>query len=104
MLSHVTGFDTLKKADPRQLASFLQKEHPQTIALILSNITPDQTAVVLSEFPLELRYDVSYRMATLGKISPSLITEMEDVLGEVAEAEISPDMSVVGGTQRSQRY
>jgi flagellar motor switch protein FliG len=99
MLSHVSGFDTLKKADPRQLASFLQKEHPQTIALILSNIAPDQTAEVLSEFPMELRSDVTFRIATLGKISPSLITEMQEVLGEVAEAEISQSMSTVGGTK-----
>ncbi|MCX7984332.1 MAG: flagellar motor switch protein FliG [Bacteroidetes bacterium] len=99
MLSHVTGFDTLKKADPRQLASFLQKEHPQTIALILANLPPDQTANVLSEFPIELRVDVTYRMATLGKIAPSLITEMENVLEDVAETEISQNMSVLGGTK-----
>lgn len=99
LLSHVTGFDTLKKADPRQLASFLQKEHPQTVALILSNITADLTAQVLSEFPEELRTDVTYRIATLGKIAPSLISEMEGVLEEVAEAEISQSMSSLGGTK-----
>jgi len=99
MLSHVTGFDTLKKADPRQIASFLQKEHPQTIALILSNLNPDQTATILSEFPQELRADVTYRVATLGKVAPSLITEMESVLEEVAEAEISQSMSSLGGTK-----
>ncbi len=99
VLSHVTGFDTLKKADPRQLASFLQKEHPQTIALIVSNLASEQTAMVLSEFPGELRSDVAYRMATLGKVSPSLITEMEHVLEEVAETEISQSMSSLGGTK-----
>jgi flagellar motor switch protein FliG len=99
MLSHVTGFDTLKKADPRQLSSFLQKEHPQTIALILSNLSPDQTAMVLTEFPQELRNDVTFRIATLGKVSPSLIAEMETVLEEVAEAEISQSMSSLGGTK-----
>jgi flagellar motor switch protein FliG len=99
MLSHVTGFDALKKADPRQLASFLQKEHPQTIALILANLPPDQTANVLTEFPAELRLDVTYRMATLGKIAPSLISEMEEVLEDVAETEISQSMSVLGGTK-----
>ena len=99
VLSHVTGFDTLKKADPRQVASFLQKEHPQTIALILSNLAAEQTASVLSEFTEELRNDVSFRMATLGKVSPTLITEMENVLEEVAETEISQSMSSLGGTK-----
>jgi flagellar motor switch protein FliG len=99
MLSHVTGFDTLKKADPRQLASFLQKEHPQTISLILSNMSADQTSLVLSEFPEELRSDVTFRIATLGKVAPSLLTEMEEVLEEVAQSEISQSMSSLGGTK-----
>ncbi len=99
VLSHVTGFDTLKKADPRQLASFLQKEHPQTIALILSNLSSEQTAMVLTEFSAELRNDVAFRMATLGKVSPALITEMEQVLEDVAESEISQSMSSLGGTK-----
>ena len=98
-LTHGTGFAMLKKADPKQLASFLQKEHPQTIALVLSNLSGDQTAGVLSEFPDELRNEVVFRIATLGKVSPTLLTEIEDVLSEVAEAEISQNMSTVGGTK-----
>lgn len=100
VLSHVTGFDMLKKADPKQLASFLQKEHPQTISLILSNLSPEQTSSVLNEFPEELRNDVTFRMATLGKVSPTLLAEMEGVLEEVAESEISQSMSVIGGTKQ----
>ena len=98
-LTHVSGFAVLKKADPRQLASFLQKEHPQTIALVLSNLSGDQTSGVLGEFPDALRNEVTYRIATLGKVSPTLLTEIEDVLSQVAEAEISQNMSTVGGTK-----
>ncbi len=96
-LTHVTGFAMLKKADPRQLASFLQKEHPQTIALVLSNLSGDQTAGVLNELPDDLRNEVAMRIATLGKVSPVLLTEIEEVLSSVAEAEISQNMSSVGG-------
>jgi len=98
-LTHVKGFGALKKADGGQLASFLQKEHPQTIALILSNLTPDQTAQVLTEFPDELRNNVSYRMATLGKVSPSLLKEVEDVVEEIAQNEISQSLSLMGGAK-----
>jgi len=98
-LTHVKGFGTLKKADGQQLASFLQKEHPQTIALILSNLTPDQTAQVLTEFPDELRNNVTYRMATLGKVSPSLLKEVEDVVEEIAQNEISQSLSLMGGAK-----
>lgn len=99
VLSHVTGFDMLKKADPKQLAGFLQKEHPQTIALILSNLSPEQTAQVLSEFADDLRNDVTFRISTLGKVNPALLSEMEDVLEDIAEAEISQSMSSLGGTK-----
>jgi flagellar motor switch protein FliG len=98
-LTHVRGFGALKKADGGQLASFLQKEHPQTIALILSNLTPDQTAQVLTEFPDELRNNVSYRMATLGKVSPTLLKEVEDVVEEIAQNEISQSLSLMGGAK-----
>jgi flagellar motor switch protein FliG len=98
-LTHVRGFGALKKADGGQLASFLQKEHPQTIALILSNLSPDQTAQVLTEFPDELRNNVSYRMATLGKVSPALLKEVEDVVEEIAQNEISQSLSLMGGAK-----
>src|SRR5512136_2215359 len=32
------NFDVLAKADPQQLAKFIESEHPQTIALILAHL------------------------------------------------------------------
>jgi flagellar motor switch protein FliG len=98
-MTNITGFGMLKKADAQQLASFLHKEHPQTIALVLSNLTMDQTAKVLNELNDELRNEVVMRMATLGKVSPALVGEIEEVLTNVAEAEISQNMSSLGGTK-----
>jgi flagellar motor switch protein FliG len=98
-LTHVKGFGMLKKADGQQLASFLQKEHPQTIALILSNLSPEQTSQVFTELPEDVRNDVSFRMATLGKVSPSLLAEMEQALEGIAETEITANMSSMGGTK-----
>lgn len=96
-VTSVRGFNNLKKADSYQIASFLQKEHPQTIALILSNLRMEQAAEVFGEFPPELRNDVIYRMATLGKVSPALIVEMEDALETVVQSEIAQGMSIIGG-------
>lgn len=93
----VKGFSTLKKADSQQLVNFLQKEHPQTISLILSHLMPEQTANVLAEFPEKLRQDVAYRIATLGKISPALLAEVEAVVDSLAETVISQDLSELGG-------
>jgi len=93
----ISGFVTLQKADSNQLVNFLIKEHPQTIALILSYLTPEQTADVLAEFPEELRVDVAYRIATLGKVSPNLLKDIEEVVEQLAESVISEDMSKTGG-------
>ncbi len=98
-LTNITGFGILKKADSQQLASFLHKEHPQTIALVLTNLTIDQTSKVLAELDDELRNEVVIRMATLGKVSPTLVAEIEEVLTNVAQAEISQNMSNLGGTK-----
>ena len=38
-------FEFLRRADPRQVLSFIQDEHPQTIALVLAYMTPDQAAM-----------------------------------------------------------
>lgn len=91
------GFDVLKKADSAQLINFLSKEHPQTIALILSHLNPDQTAAALKELSEEVRIDVSYRIAALGKISPQTLKQIEKVVDELAGVSISQSARQIGG-------
>jgi len=98
VLTSVRGFTVLKKADPQQLANFLSKEHPQTIALILSHLPADQSAEVLGEFDEQLRSDTVFRIATLGKVSPSIVSEIEAVVDEIAETTLSQDLAKTGGT------
>ncbi|MDD3124718.1 MAG: flagellar motor switch protein FliG [Candidatus Kapabacteria bacterium] len=99
VLTTVRGFSALKKADPQQLASFLSKEHPQIIALILSHLPPDQTAEVLNEFQPALRDETVVRIATIGKVSPAMVTQIEAVVDRIAEGALSPDMASTGGAQ-----
>jgi flagellar motor switch protein FliG len=96
-VTSIRGFNNFKKADPYQVASFLQKEHPQTIALIMTNLRLEQVADILAEFTPALRNDVIYRMATIGKVAPSLIAEMEETLEAVAQSEMGAGMSAMGG-------
>ena len=98
-LTTLHGFDVLKKADSTQLVNFLSKEHPQTIALILSHLNPDQTAEALVELSEELRTEVVYRIATLGKISPQTLTQIEKVVDELAGFSINQTMGQLGGTK-----
>ncbi len=98
-LTTIRGFDILKEADPVQIASFLSKEHPQIVALILSHLPADQTAAILEEFDDELRADVIMRIATMGKVSPHLIEQIEQVVERVAEATLSQSAAVQGGSE-----
>ncbi len=98
-LTTLRGFDVLKKADSTQLVNFLSKEHPQTIALILAWLNPDQTADVLEELPEDMRTDVAYRIATLGKISPQTLQQVEKVVDELAGLSMSQSVSKVDGTK-----
>ncbi len=99
VLTTVRGFNILKKADPQQLANFLSKEHPQTIALIISHLSPDQAAEVINEFNEDLRSETILRIAKLGKVSPTLLSQIEHVVDEIAETTLSQDMAIAGGAQ-----
>jgi len=96
-LTTLKGFDVLKKADSSQLVNFLNKEHPQTIALILSHLNPEQTANALKELPEALRAEVAYRIATLGKISPQTLKQIERVVDELAGFTMNQSLSKIGG-------
>ncbi len=96
-ITSLHGFDVLKKADSTQLVNFLQKEHPQTIALILAHLPPDQTAETIKELPEEIRADVIYRIAKLGKISPQTLKMIERVVDETAGLSINQQVSKLGG-------
>ncbi len=96
-ITSLRGFDVLKKADSTQLVNFLQKEHPQTIALILAHLPPDQTAETIKELPEEIRADVIYRIAKLGKISPQILKQIEKVVDQTAGITINQQVSKLGG-------
>jgi len=96
---HVSGFKLLKEVDPNQLLNFIQHEHPQTISLILANLEPEQTAQIVSELPPEIQTEVAYRIATMGKISPDLLTDIEGILESQVETVFGQDLSAAGGAK-----
>jgi flagellar motor switch protein FliG len=94
-----SGFNLLKDIDAKQLTAFLQNEHPQTIALILSQLSPPQSAGVLSELPSELQSEVALRVATMEKISPDVLKEIESTLEGQFEARSVGELSISGGAK-----
>jgi flagellar motor switch protein FliG len=74
------GFSALQKADPQQLARFVQSEHPQTIALVVSQLSPTQAAALLMSLPAEIRSEAALRMASLDQISPEIINKIVGII------------------------
>jgi flagellar motor switch protein FliG len=94
-----TGFARVKHIDAKQLINFIQNEHPQTIALILTQLAHGQAAQILADLEPELQSEVALRMATMEKISPEIINELEGVLEGQFEEVGTRDLSISGGTK-----
>jgi flagellar motor switch protein FliG len=81
-----TRLDSLRKADPQQLAKFIEGEHPQTIALILAHLESKQASTVLMKLPPELRAEPIKRLAQLRQFSPEMAQRVAVVLHGRLEA------------------
>src|SRR5262249_31119818 len=78
--------DSLQKADPQQLAKFIEGEHPQTIALILAHLDAKQASTLLMRLPEELRAEAIKRLAQLRQFSPEMAQRVSLVLHKRLEA------------------
>jgi flagellar motor switch protein FliG len=72
--------DSLQKADPQQLAKFLESEHPQTIALIMAHLESKQASALLMKLPEGTRAEAIKRMAQLRQFSPEMAQKVSMVL------------------------
>jgi flagellar motor switch protein FliG len=72
--------ESLKRADPQQLARFLVGEHPQTKALVLSHLDARQASALLMKLEPEVRADCVRRLANLGNFSPEVAGKVSNVL------------------------
>jgi flagellar motor switch protein FliG len=82
----VSKLDSLQKADPQQLAKFLQGEHPQTIALIMAHLDPKQASALLMKLTEETRAAAVKRLAELRQFSPEMAQKVSVVLHKRLQA------------------
>ena len=93
-------FEFLKRADSRQVLSYLQDEHPQTIALVLAHMNPAGAAMVMSALTEDLQRDVAERIAKMDRTSPDVIEHVEAILERKLSTVIQQaDFSTAGGLQ-----
>jgi flagellar motor switch protein FliG len=75
-----TQLDALQKADPQELARFLEDEQPQTIALILAYLDARPASAVLMKLPEAVRIESVKRLALLRNFSPEMAQKVSTVL------------------------
>jgi len=93
-------FEFLRKADSRQVLSFLQDEHPGTISLVLAYMPPDSAAMVMSALSESLQKEVALRLATMERTSPEVIDDIEAVLERKLSSVLAPtELTAAGGVQ-----
>jgi len=74
------SLETISLMAPPMVAGFLEQEHPQTIALVLSTQHVEHASEILTHLPEDLRADVTYRISRIEKVSPEVISRIEDAL------------------------
>jgi len=82
----VGQLESLQKADPQQLAKFLETEHPQTIALILAHLHARQASALLLRLPEEIRAETIKRLAQLRQFSPEVAQKVSLALHKRLES------------------
>lgn len=74
------SLETIALMAPEMVAGLLQQEHPQTVALILSTQHVEHAAEILTHLPEGIRSDVAYRISKIEKVSPVVLSRIEDAL------------------------
>ncbi|HIJ50201.1 MAG TPA: flagellar motor switch protein FliG [Nitrospinae bacterium] len=74
------GLETVRMLDPKIIASFVKNEHPQTAAIILAHLEPPVASLTIRELPEDKRMEVIQRLATLERVAPSVIRDLDEAL------------------------
>jgi len=93
------GLETVRMLEPRVIAAFLENEHPQTAAIIMAHLDPPVASLVLREISEEERMEIIRRMATLERVSPGVIRELDEALQNEFRASGAVSGSKLGGIE-----
>ena len=95
--NRIAPFVFMEDGDPVQIANFLRDEHSQTVAVVLSHLGARQAAAVLSNLEPELQQDIAMRIATMDRIAPEVLAQIEHGLQIKFASVLSQDYSASGG-------
>jgi flagellar motor switch protein FliG len=101
MNTNTSGLDTLRWMEPLQVAELIRYEHPQIQAVVVSYIDPDQAASVLGYFDDKVRLDIILRIASLDRIQPAALQELNDMLEQQFSGGSSQSSRTLGGVKQT---
>ncbi|EPJ45988.1 MAG: flagellar motor switch protein G [Osedax symbiont Rs1] len=101
MNTNTSGLDTLRWMEPIQVAELIRYEHPQIQAVVISYIDPDQAASVLGYFDDKVRLDIILRIASLDRIQPVALQELNDMLEQQFSGGSSQSTRNLGGLKQT---
>lgn len=93
------GIEQLKWMDAKAVAQIIGSEHPQIIAIVLSQLPAEQAAAVLPLLTPETRTEVLMRIATLGEVPQTALTELDLLVEKQASAATPASVRRVGGAR-----
>ena len=93
------GLETVRMLEPKTIASFLINEHPQTAAIVMAHLEPGISSQVVRELPEEVRMEIVHRLATLERVSPSMIRELDEALQAEFRTSGAVSGSKLGGVE-----
>ena len=93
------GLETIRLLDPKIIASFIVNEHPQTAAIILAHLDPAVASSTIKELPEESRMGIVLRLATLERVAPSVLRELDETLQAEFRTSGAVSGNKLGGVQ-----
>jgi len=75
----------------------IRLEHPQIISVVLSYLDAEQASEVMALLPEKVRLDVLLRIATLDRLQPSALEELNNVIEKQFKGNTAVKSSTVGG-------
>ena len=94
------SLETIALMHPRMVAGLLEREHPQTVALVLATQHIEHASEILSCLPEDQRADVVYRIAKIEKVSPEVISRIDDALNREIGLVAGAEHRQVGGLDK----
>ena len=91
------SLETISLMQPQMVAGLLEKEHPQTVALILSTQHVEHASEIMAHLPEDMQADVVYRIAKLDKVSPEVLSNIEDALNREIGLVAGKEQREIGG-------